>query len=482
MRGSDRPSPKDPTSSELHIQWRDAWVCVADDCLWFTNHHDRAKNTEWLREMLHEIPLPYSPLQEADYRYITTYPLTKPWDVVVFAHILTTHHEYRQRLAYSESQQPISAKVKKMIRIANTRVVVTMNIADPDLLSIRMSNLEKDQYDTIMALLNKVLIHYHNVYEEVFELYYHVPAMSSLTITERSPESYISYLRRMDPELFISGYSRECPVLPRLLTEPPPPDVFYIRYPSDSGYYYVAPEGYFIGLKKNRLKNKDAYPYLINCYKENHLLKRNSHLYQYCYGTDTLATHAESQKRHSLPHNIPIDGAYCRPVDVAPSDTDLIFIEVDSSNVASLVIPKHVHKYMWRRRHEHCSVIVQQYKGAYGMKQMVYSMVMLAGEHTFRYDAHPFLTALAARLEQHSGTDVVNGTEQYVDEHRKCVLVRLEDGQLQECYQEPLDIPLLELSDVSDLFGDAYDAYKLGIIDHTQYRNFTQRPHEIYEK
>ena len=54
----------------------------------------------------------------------------------------------------------------------------------------------------------------------------------------------------------------------------------YILY---YGRYYTSPPGYFVGLKGDRLSNKDTYKYLVMCYRTNHLERTNSITYKYVY-------------------------------------------------------------------------------------------------------------------------------------------------------------------------------------------------------
>ena len=93
----------------------------------------------------------------------------------------------------------------------------------------------------------------------------------------------IEDLRNEVPDLFVNNYTRECPVLPIIVS----PDIAReldargARVIYYYGKYYVAPEGYFVGLKLNRLNNKHKYTHLVSCYMSDHMRRPNSDTYRY---------------------------------------------------------------------------------------------------------------------------------------------------------------------------------------------------------
>ena len=59
-----------------------------------------------------------------------------------------------------------------------------------------------------------------------------------------------------------------------------------------------APDGHFVGLKKNRLANKDTFPCLVTCYLHNHMLRKGSETYMYYTGEEAVS---RSKARPSRP-------------------------------------------------------------------------------------------------------------------------------------------------------------------------------------
>lgn len=487
-RHQESPRIKHPTNDQLCIIWKKTHVYINNERIWFLSNNDIQHDINFIEEIRDEILIyvhTYSELLQTDYRYITIYSLRKIWNIHIFAHVISTDSKFRQYIAYSETQQPISAKVKKMMRVKNSRVVITINTTDNYTLSIRMSNLEKGEYDEIYELLRNIFKYYDENYERIYPLYHFGKSPKNFICNTPKTQSHIGYLRMMDPDFFISGYSRESPVLPILIPtaeEASTIKSLVIRYPMDTGYYYTAPDGYFVSLKKNRLKNKDKYPYLVNCYKENHVLKPGSNLYRY-YHPDSIPE-SRTKKITNIPSNLNLDcHAHCERIDKLDNEydiqADIIILEADSSNLASIVIPKHINKYIWRRKYDRCILIIQEYKGAYGMKTMTNNIVVHGTDYFFTYKDHPAVVRLAEMKENYD-EPVVEGIRQYVDENDKCVVVWTENGEEKECYQEPLNVPVCQLNDVSELIDDVKEAFRLGIINRTQYLNFTERTNECY--
>lgn len=496
------PPKIDPPSfarSQIHVRWDRYTVYINQDRVWFTSNQtrqqDMATAAKMVPDILSHLPICSDLIQEC-FRFTVSYPLTRPWHACLFAHLISTHPVYRQRMSYSESQQPISSKTKRMIYMAHSDAVLTINANDANVLLVRMSNTSsRTEAESIFASLKTVFKDYDDHYDEMARLY-RIPESTTYSTQIMTYPTRIGYLRSMVPDLFISGYSRECPVLPILITDPDEAlhqsrDRLVIRYPLDSGYYYTAPDGYYVSLKKNRLKNRDTYPYLINCYREDHRLRPNSHLNQYYFNTSAQpsrsslrkSSHLPSNLRFSVPcHCVPITATPPRmtqeldpmPVDASSIKADLLLLETNSSNIASVVIPKHIHPYIWRQQYDRCIIIIQSYRGAYGVRDLAYDMVVKDGGDPFFSYHDPTVAHLVAIKKSHCiETPRVLGESQYIDENHKCVAVKRDDGWT-ECIQEPLDIPTCPLDAISDLVQDVQDAFDLGLINPTQYHLFTQ--------
>jgi len=98
-------------------------------------------------------------------------------------------------------------------------------------------------------------------------------------------------LRKEKPDLFISQFTRECSRAPTIVTreearrliEEGYSVIRYPKHPDPKGVFYVAPKGMYVGLKTNRLTNKDIYPFLPNCYITDHLKNPGTKAFQYYY-------------------------------------------------------------------------------------------------------------------------------------------------------------------------------------------------------
>ena len=107
----------------------------------------------------------------------------------------------------------------------------------------------------------------------------------------------IKQLRKELPELFVNNYTRECPILPVMVSDEEAHllqskgvRVILYPYPEDhkhSRYYTAQPgTGYYVGLKRNRLSNKTSFPCLVTCYLLDHMKRAGSETYKYYNKSD----------------------------------------------------------------------------------------------------------------------------------------------------------------------------------------------------
>ncbi|OAQ22264.1 hypothetical protein K457DRAFT_159947 [Linnemannia elongata AG-77] len=157
-----------------------------------------------------------------------------------------------------------------------------------------------DEYTvvTTVAILSKLLLLYENICGDVYA------TLSGLvTIPAERPKrvkapgkTKIEDLRKRLPELFTSNYTRECHRLPLMLEgkekarECMNAGRMVIKYPKTGPHarWYTSPNPeLYVGLKVNRLVNKDAFKYIVVCYTSNHLVNPSKRTYQYYYNEDT---------------------------------------------------------------------------------------------------------------------------------------------------------------------------------------------------
>jgi hypothetical protein len=142
----------------------------------------------------------------------------------------------------------------------------------------------------------------------------------------------IKQLRKELPELFVNNYTRECPILPVMVSEEEAKllqskgvRVILYPYPEDqkySRYYTAQPEtGYYVGLKRNRLSNKNLFPCLVTCYLLDHMKRVGSETYKYYNKSDADADVQLLHKNKLRPvpksiallySNSPLDTSYYR--------------------------------------------------------------------------------------------------------------------------------------------------------------------------
>ena len=212
---------------------------------------------------------------------ISELDLNKPWKKHIMADIITNDREVSQIASVQESSKVLHEK-KYLTSICVFSKFTIIN--ESNKIMVRISSPKS--YHDIEIILSIVLILF-EIYEEVYDT---IDKIYSRLYNEREDkidirENTLKNLRKIEPELFIHNYTRECPILP-VVTD----DIGSIDNPSIlyHGKYYTAPEGYYVGLKVNRLSNKDKYQYLVTCYKTNHMKKENSITYKYVYGNDNI--------------------------------------------------------------------------------------------------------------------------------------------------------------------------------------------------
>ena len=149
----------------------------------------------------------------------------------------------------------------------------------------------------------------------------------------------IKQLRKELPELFVNNYTRECPILPvmvsqeeahllqsngiRVILYPYPEDPTYSRYytaqPTLQTSGHLERTGYYVGLKRNRLSNRNLFPCLVTCYLLDHMKRVGSETYKYYNKVDADVQLLHKNKLRPVPKSIsllysnnPLDTSYYR--------------------------------------------------------------------------------------------------------------------------------------------------------------------------
>ena len=254
------------------------------------------------------------------------------WNNNLVADIITNDPEVSQVAAVSEAAStlcsrclfsvsveiplhPFGYKVQEAQgKISNTNEYVRVTLRHDDqnesVAVVTMSRLpDADVSAYVAGVVENIFKAYLRDYGNRLEVIDIVPSESK----GFSRLSGIRHLRNELPELFINNYTRECPVLPIMLSreqaealKPVQSVIFYPlggaqgKGPTNGPYgrFYTAPDGHFVGLKKNRLANKDTFPCLVTCYLHNHMLRKGSETYMYYTGEETVS---RSKTRPSRP-------------------------------------------------------------------------------------------------------------------------------------------------------------------------------------
>jgi hypothetical protein len=245
------------------------------------------------------------------------------WDVNVLADIITNDCNISQIMAVRESINTLGNKRVFSIALSIKNGESVCRVAftyKNEYVFAMISKLSSEEYLSFVTEALKLLF---ETYVDNVSSYSPVPL---LPVHTRA--SNIETLRNQLPELFVNNYTRECPMLPIMISHDEAELIHcqqrVILYPlnSDKGRYYTAPEGYFVGLKRNRLSNKDEFPYLVTCYLQDHMKRTSSDTYKYYYNCSINNYDNHDNHNNYNDHNIihPINYNSRRPLPKAIYD------------------------------------------------------------------------------------------------------------------------------------------------------------------
>jgi hypothetical protein len=162
-------------------------------------------------------------------------------------------------------------------------------------LKISVASLSVD--DTAIAISVAIVWGLLRIYDERFANIYKKYSLSVKNsrqrVTNTKHRSKINDLRDRFPELFANNYTRECHNLPLMLDTEEEANKYremgrlVIKYPLKGKYskWYTSPsDDLYVGLKLNRLSNKDKFKYIVNCYTSNHYETPSRETYVYYHG------------------------------------------------------------------------------------------------------------------------------------------------------------------------------------------------------
>lgn len=462
------------------------------------------------------------PIKKYEIRFKATgqLALVRPWNKNIMADIIMNDPEIFSILALREKTHTINASrffsvsVDTNMQPNHVRVTLTSNASTKKLI-ITMSKLSNpDVAYTVMSILQKLLIAYNSQYDDLWEEYAEFSDSHSTSPKRASTQiNEIRNLRSKVPELFINNYTRECPILPILVDNLEDVESLkeknqsIILYPPTGQYsrYYTAPEDYYVGLKKNRLKNNDLFPYLVTCYKSDHMARTSSITYKYYVGSNELHRQRSSiQVPRSLMSR---NNSYCRKkipnnsfiaaletalhitieTSVLPScpqitkqelwdlsddqimdvvknkETDIYTIgscvfryfeelfkisihvvPINNGHITTL-IPRHKDVYIWTEPYDKHVVIFENIRKIYNKTVCVYDILTKNNKQTIFNKDDDIVSSILSQKRSQSivPTNVQKVSYQIIDEQGKCRQVITEDKKEQNIYTRPLTVPLL---------------------------------------
>ncbi len=441
-------------------------------------------------------------LPATKYKAVAKTDIHVPWDVDVLADIITNNPDIAQTMAMCERTSTLGGRrlFSVVADVGDHRVCRIAITCRDGQVSAMVSKLPDEGASTRVA---DMLFQLFEVYEQSLSIL-RINAIPRYEIV-----SGIGALREKLPELFVNNYTRECPVLPVMISKEEAERIRHtqrvILYPinSNKGRYYTAPNGYFVGLKRNRLANKDKFPCLVTCYLQDHIERKGSETYKY-YNFATMTDIVNSPKKRPLPKSISNPNYYRKRassfVDAVESAAGIKFpsslpwcpqiakqelwywsddeimsavirakAEGESSGTGSRLyryfeelaevsihvvtiadgnfeplVPPHRGKYVWAPPYPFHVVIFETYRTTYGSKTCSYDF--LANNNTTLFDEED---SVVSYLISQKGAGAVPPTElpsgvceQVIDRNGKCSRVTSEDGSHLFTYTRPLGAPV----------------------------------------
>jgi hypothetical protein len=182
-----------------------------------------------------------------------------------------------------------------VVHVAHPRVRCVFRY-NKGILKISIASLSIDDTAIVIsvAIVWKLLKKYRKSFAEIYEKYSLNVQENPIHDVKTKSGSKIDALRKRLPELFANNYTRECHNLPIMLDTEEEAKEYWrmgrlvIKYPQSGKYskWYTSPsDDLYVGLKINRLSNKDKFKHIITCYSSNHYENPARETYVYYRGS-----------------------------------------------------------------------------------------------------------------------------------------------------------------------------------------------------
>lgn len=470
-----------------------------------------------LNQFFLKLNIAHHGIKDVRFKALGELPMIRPWNKAILADIITTNPRIFTVMALREKALTIhESRLFSLSFSTNLQFnYVSVTLTAKNNIVVTMSKLANEETAiVVMQALKDLLeiynIEYDNLYQEYEEFIYEDDIQYNTDIIDSNA---IKYLRSQVPELFINNYTRECPILPIILDEQCAQKLKdqqrVILYPLTGSYsrYYTAPDGYFVGLKTNRLKNKNIFPYLVTCYLSDHIDRKSSITYKY-YINDNVHHRHRSNKR--IPRSLSISNNYSRKtvknktfigalevalnVNIDPenlpwcpqiakqelwdfSDKQIMniiknkedygvdvgscvyryfeellkisihVIPINSGHITTF-ISRHKDSYIWNQSYDKHIVIFEDIKNIYGKLVYTYDILTKSNRETILEDNDSIIETVLLNKKELSIESPINMTTndiqyQIIDRRGKCRQVITQDNTTIDVYTRPLPVEIL---------------------------------------
>lgn len=452
-----------------------------------TFHGIKYKNIEqfndYIGDIMSMLRTEQTGVSTTKYKAIVKIPTVSHWDSDVLADIITNDPHIAQAMAMCEITSTLGTKRLFSIAIAGHDFTCRAALTYKDnIVTAMVSKLPTENASSsVSEMLQKVL-----------QKYERVMCVRKEPVTRTVRLSGIEALRKQLPDLFVNNYTRECPVLPLIVSFEEAERIKHtqsvILY---CNQYFTAPSSaHFVGLKRNRLSNRDVYPCLVTCYLQNHLLRKGSETYRYYHGQHEQITSNTTRPlpkciKHPSYHRKKV-ASFRHAIELATgtkvaynwfphivrqemwdkSDNDIMaeiqsgtgsiafryyeeligvsihVVVIRDGNLESLV-PRHRGKYVWAPPYPLHVVVFETYKIIYGKETRTYDI--LTKNHDTLFDSTDSVVSyLVTNKSMESVRPPVRPlevVEQIIDRNGKCSAVITKDKTIVQVYTRPLSVP-----------------------------------------
>ena len=450
--------------------------------------------------------------------------IQNPWKYHIFADIITNDLRVSEIASIIEASKPLYERKYMSFSCIGSRCTISKQEKE---VKIRISEVKgRADSSLVMVMVSKIFEIYDERYHEIDLEYKELETSPDISEESSSPKiSSIKLLRSEVPDLFIENYTREATILPKIIKKE---DVEaykrVVQYPKGSGKYYTSPdERYTVGLKLNRLKNKEKYPYIVTCYTTDHMKRKGTHTYRYYYGHQEgskKTKNLEDGQKASLPlplrgdfglnkdyvrigvkdgtfiqciehalgkngiknkifkevmaqeiWNFDIEGEFSGQTDLCfryfeeKYQCDIFVIELEEEGSYHLGPPRHVvQPYFWKKAYSRGIIILKHVSYLYHETQVFYELITKGSKKVFVND-DPLLSLISEAKSKecsHPGDVPDDAIAQYINERGKCGLIKTKDGMIIPGPGRPLNLPHEHLSHsrIEDFFNNMNKSMK----------------------